>query len=173
MHHFSGHQSRRACALWGPEAGAVENGCSSVGWGLCQISHGPKKVVFWVFCLNEGHVSLLTRNVPKRIQVDFCWIMKKIIRLAKLLKNNSKWPFSLWADKNTPTVYAATAVAFASLSGLGILGGYLMATSESVGCFRLLLGGGFKFIFYFDPYSGTRGRFSCWLIFFRWVETTN
>lgn len=23
MHHFSGHQSRRACALWGPEAGAT------------------------------------------------------------------------------------------------------------------------------------------------------
>ena len=62
--------------------------------------------------------------------------------------------------QNTPTVYAATAVSFASLSGLGILGGYLMATSESVGCFRLILGGGFKFIVYFDPYSGTRGRFS-------------
>ena len=41
MHHFSGHQSRRACALWGPEAGGPKT--AAVRLGVCQISHGPKK----------------------------------------------------------------------------------------------------------------------------------
>ena len=33
-----------------------------------------------------------------------------------------------------------------------------------------MLGGGFKYLFIFTP---IRGRFPFWLIFFRWVETTN
>lgn len=48
MHHFSGHQSRRACALWGPEAGLFMSlqSCAELRQGIGKTALGVEFVHF-------------------------------------------------------------------------------------------------------------------------------
>ena len=73
MHHFSGHQSRRACALWGPEARTARTRHWATAWLYCLGYH----------CYCSGNLRTIMNYWPLKLD---CFVLKH----AKLILKNDR-----------------------------------------------------------------------------------
>ena len=96
---------------------------------------------------------------------NYCWWKKSCTK--NLVNNGMNYQPQLVIAGFLPST-----VFFGSLSQAWEQNGPVNLQAVSAGpCFMAsILGGGFKWCFIFTPIWG---RFSIWLIFFKWVETTN